>query len=177
DDHQRGFITIAEYRRRAHSSVRDEHAATRDSRLNVARGDLSPLPAMAPLHERTDATQNGPRLCRRRPCGWRPRRGRGFVARQRRDPREPERPGGAMDRSVVRRRRKAQHAESPLARVVDAVRNERRGDPLAPPAWRDTSAFEPGFGRRYDRELSHPDHASSRFGYEERTRPMGNPCV
>src|SRR6266571_1657456 len=81
DDHQRGFITIAEYRRRAHSSVRDEHAAPRDSRPDVARGDLSPLPAMAALDERADATQHGPHLSTRGACGWRAGRGRGFMAR------------------------------------------------------------------------------------------------
>jgi anaerobic selenocysteine-containing dehydrogenase len=40
------------------------------------------------------------------------------------------------------------------------MRDERRGDPLAPPAGCHASTFEPRFGRRYDRELPHPDDAA-----------------
>jgi|SRR5881628_952486 len=65
-DHERSLVPVAEQCRGADALARDEHAAPRYRRPDVARCHLSPLPAMTLLHELSHAAQDGTLLSARR---------------------------------------------------------------------------------------------------------------
>ena len=129
-DHQRLFVAIAEDRRRANAFSGDEHARSRDRGPHVARCDLAPFPAMPQLNEPSDTLQDGSLLRGGRPDRQLTGSGGRLASRQRSDARKPEVPRGPMDGRVVGRGREPEHAEPSVTRVRDAVRDERRRDPL-----------------------------------------------
>src|SRR5438067_6852181 len=176
-DHQRLFVAIAEDRRRANAFSGDEHARSRDRGPHVARCDLAPFPAMPQLNEPSDTLQDGSLLRGGRPDRQLTGSGGRLASRQRSDPRKPEVPRGPMDRRVVGRGREPEHAEPSVTRIRDAVRDERRRDPLSSPPRRDATAFEPRLGRRYHGELSHADDAPARLRYAEGPGPVGDTAV